>query len=61
MKLNLDCEAQDMGVALNLAFRVISENPNQEKGSEGTVKVRSNTGVNFEFVRNEDSYTMRAV
>ena len=60
MKLNLDCEPSDMGQALNIAFRVISENPQQEVGNAGAVYVRSANGILFEIVRNEDSYTARA-
>lgn len=61
MKLNLDSEPSDMGQALNIAFRVISENPQQEIGTGGAVYVRSVNGVLFQVVRNEDSYTARAV
>lgn len=60
MKLNLDCEPKDMGVALNLSFKLIAENPQQEVGSEGAIYENTN-GTDFEFVRNDESYTVRAV
>lgn len=60
MKLNLDCEPKDMGPAMNTAFKLIAENPDQEIGSKGALFIEINL-TPFEFTRNEESYTMRAV
>lgn len=60
MKINLDSEPQDMGTALNLAFRVIAENPQQEEGSVGAIYVRSSNNIVFEVIKNQDSHTIRS-
>ncbi len=60
MKLNLDGQPRNMGVMLNAAFQMMAENPTQEEGSQGAVLKRV-SGVNYEFVKNQDSYTIREV
>ena len=58
MKLNLDAEPAEMGIALTTAFRVIAENPNQEEGTAGEVVLKVNN-VSYIVTRNEDSWTVR--
>lgn len=58
MKLNLDAEPGQMGVALNVAFRVIAENPTQEVGTKGEIAANVNN-TTYIVTRNEDSYTVR--
>lgn len=60
MKLILDCEPADMGAALNAAFRVQTQYPNQETGKANGVPIRG-SGVEFLVIRNQDSYTVKAV
>jgi hypothetical protein len=58
VRLILDCEPEEMGSALTLFFRVISQNPNQEIGKGNAVM--QNIGSNrFAVIRNIDSYTVR--
>lgn len=59
MKIILDCQPQDMGAALNAAFRVQSQNPDQGVGRGNGVAVRG-SGVDFMVIRNQDSYTVKA-
>lgn len=58
MKIILDCEPNAMGEALNLAFKVQAQNPDQKVGNGGAVKARA-MGVDFVVIRNQDSYTVR--
>lgn len=58
MKLNLDCEPKDMGLALSAFFSSSAQNPTQKP--KEAVRITQN-GVNFDIVKNEDSYTVRAV
>lgn len=58
MKLILDCDPGDMGVAINLAFRVMADNPQQKTGT-GNAVVETVNGVDFQVIRNLDSYTVR--
>lgn len=60
MKLNLDCEISVMPIALNVAFKVMAERPDQETGTKGIVRAQTN-GITFECIRNADSYTVREV
>lgn len=60
MKLNIDSEPKDMGVALNVAFMLINTEPNQELGSAGMLTTEYN-GLTFTLTRNEDSYTIEVV
>lgn len=59
MKIILDCDPGDMGVALNLAFRVSAENPDQKTGTSNAI-TESVGGIDFEVIRNSDSYTVKA-
>lgn len=59
MKVILDCEPQDMGAALNAAFRVQSQNPDQGVGKANAVDVRG-SGQDFQVIRNQDSYTVKS-
>jgi len=58
MKVILDCEPEEMGGALALFFRVISQNPNQGIG-KGEAIVQNLGGQRFAVIRNLDSYTVR--
>lgn len=49
-----------MGIALNLSFRLMADNPDQEVGTKGLLTAQAN-GVSYEFIRNDDSYTIREV
>lgn len=60
MKIILDCEPADMGAALNTAFRVQQQNPDQKPGRAGAIVVRGG-GVDFAVIKNQDSYTVKAV
>jgi hypothetical protein len=59
MKLNLDViDPVDLIPAVNAALMVIQQNPNQEFGNRGAIKLQM-SGKNFTVVRNQDSYTAR--
>lgn len=58
MKLILDCNAADMGNALQLFFRVNSQNPTQETGRGAAIREMIG-GKTFEVIRNADSFTVR--
>lgn len=60
MKLNLDCEPKDMGVALNVAFSILSQNPVMDEGSKGAI-VQEVNGITFMLTKNQDSFTIEAV
>lgn len=60
MKLNIDAEPKDMGVALNVAFLIMQANPNQETGTKGQVAREAN-GLLFVLTRNDDSHTIEVV
>ena len=60
MKIILDCNPADMGSALNTAFRVQQQNPDQGIGRSNAITVRGG-GVDFQVIRNQDSYTVKAV
>lgn len=59
MKIILDCDPGDMGVALNLAFRIAAENPDQKTGTSNAI-TESVGSVEFKIIRNLDSYTVKA-
>lgn len=58
MKLNIDAEPKDMGIALSAFFSSSAQNPTQKP--KEAVRV-TQSGVNFDIVKNEDSYTVKAV
>lgn len=58
MKVILDCKPQNMGQALNVVFRVQTQNPNQKTGTSNGVVVRA-SGIDFLVIKNQDSYTVK--
>lgn len=59
MRLNLDVvDPVDLIPAVNAAMMVIQQNPNQEFGNKGAVRINQ-SGKNFVVIRNQDSYTAR--
>lgn len=58
MKVILDCDPKEMGSALNLLFRVTSQNPTQKVGRGNAIK-DSIGGKNAFVIRNQDSYTVK--
>jgi hypothetical protein len=60
VKIILDCEPADMGAALNVAFRVQQQYPDQKTGGSGAVIMRTG-GVDFAVIKNQESYTVKAV
>lgn len=60
MKVILDCEPADMGSALSTLFRIQNQNPDQGTGRANAVMVRGG-GTDFAVIRNQDSYTVKAV
>jgi hypothetical protein len=60
MKIILDCDPADMGSALNTVFRVQQQNPDQGIGRGNAITVRGG-GVDFQVIRNQDSYTVKEV
>jgi hypothetical protein len=58
MKLNLDAEPEDLGVALQAAFTVMQAEPNLEVGESIYIQIND---VDFRFTRNEDSFTSEAI
>lgn len=59
MKIILDANPSDMGVALNLVFQVMRSNPQQKMGRGAAIKENINGKV-FEVILNQDSYTVKA-
>lgn len=58
MKLILDVPTGDMGMAMNLAFRVMAQNPQQKTGTGNAVEEVID-GRKFAVIRNQDSYTVK--
>ena len=59
MKLILDCNAADMGNAMNLFFRVVRANPDQKTGTSNAI-VEKMGGKDFRVIRNAGgSYTVK--
>lgn len=58
MKIILDMPENDMGQGLNAVFQTQLQNPDQQVGSEHSVKVMIN-GQPYDVVRNLNSYTIR--
>lgn len=54
-KLILQVDSSRMGKAMNAAFKVARENPQQKAGTGNGIK----TPENFVVIRNQDSYTVR--
>ena len=57
-KIILDVPQKDMGAALNAVFQVQLQNPDQQVGSEFSIRTMVN-GAEFDVVRNLNSYTIR--
>jgi hypothetical protein len=58
MKVILDCEPAEMGMALNQLFRVTSQNPTQKSGRASAVREKVG-GKTVEVIKNLDSYTVK--
>lgn len=58
MKLILDVDVGDMGMAMNLAFRIMSQHPDQRVGTSGAITEKID-GRNFQVIRNQGSYTVK--
>lgn len=54
-KLILQVDSARMGKAMNAAFKVARENPQQKVGTSHGIK----TGDNFVVIRNQGSYTVK--